>query len=64
MIKGKIEMSFDETGTHIDVDVELPGGMASKCFIIDALCQALHLEGNEKIEALSIVTIHEGMKEE
>jgi hypothetical protein len=64
MIKGKIEMIFDDDGAHINTDVELTNGLASKCFVIDSICDALQLKGEEKTNALMIVALHDKMKED
>lgn len=64
MIKGKIEMIFDDDGAHINTDVELTDGLASKCFVIDAICDALQLKGEEKINVLMIVALHNNTKED
>ena len=64
MIKGKIEMIFEEDGAHVEVNVELDSGLAAKCFIIESLCQALQLNGNEKINALMCVALKDRIQED
>ena len=63
MIKGKIEMVCDGDNINVTTRVEITNGLASKCTIIDALCDALNLEGEEKIHALQAIALREVMEE-
>lgn len=64
MIKGEIKMTFDEQGAHVDTDIRCSEGMADKCFIIGAVCDALQLKGSERTFALAMVAAVKEEEEE
>ena len=60
---GKIEMIFTEQNVSVCVDLQMKHGLADKCFVLDAVCEALRLEGLDKKMALAMVAIKEAESE-
>ena len=64
MINGTLKMTFDDNHVSVDTDIQLNGGTAAKCFILECVCKALELEGLEKTIALAAVASRKNASEE
>lgn len=64
MIKGEIKMTFNDEGVDIHTSIKCTKAFEDKCFIIDALCGALKIEGFEKTLTLAMVAASDDLEKE
>lgn len=55
MIKGELKMTCTAENVDVQADLMITQGIADKAFIIDTVCQALQLEGAEKVLVLGVL---------